>query len=417
MARQKISTLGSPGDQPLRRAANSRASGTAGVDGTAALFDYGAWATGVGATPHWELRPSGVAVPNWSILGIGIGMAREAGWTGRWLEMWLGTSNVLYAGADGSLTSLGGGSFGAGMAVSSTGLTYSIIANMADAAIAAISSPLILRHRKTAGNVPAPGMGNAITLMQDTDTGVDRNAARIAGVWTTSTEGIQVADIVFYAVNGSNVYVEVARMKGGGLLTGTTIDAPKLAGNVPVATLPPYARASLQQAVFKTWSVDPLMASATVAPALGSLLLIKCPVRPGDVLSTITFRYTATTAAVGITSLYGVLYSVSGNLLAATANAFGTGTVSATSVPYNFTTPYTVPAGVTEIYAGILIAGTTAPTMQMITSQDPNAGLSATNSLRVMNSGSALAAPPATTPVTTTAGATVQSSGPLILLS
>lgn len=161
----------------------------------------------------------------------------------------------------------------------------------------------------------------------------------------------------------------------------------------------------------KSHNMRRIDAGTNTAPlASGRLNLVMCPVYPGEVISKITYVSGATAASVP-TNQWFSLFAVSNLALLGVTND-DTTTAWGTSFPKTLTlaSPYTVPAGIYVVYAGILVVATTCPSL-VTAASGTGAVQGFTNATPMINGNSTAAG--LTTPGTAPnpAAAMTQSSG------
>lgn len=98
-----------------------------------------------------------------------------------------------------------------------------------------------------------------------------------------------------------------------------------------------------------------------ITPTSGQLFLARVPVQPGDVITNVNFA-SGSTAGATLTHQWVALYDTGFNLLGVSAdNTAATWASNTAAGAVALTATYTVPAGVTAVYAAICVVGTTMP--------------------------------------------------------
>lgn len=148
------------------------------------------------------------------------------------------------------------------------------------------------------------------------------------------------------------------------------------------------------------WTYDVSMLSgSTQILTSGTMVLAKIPIKEHVTLSSVSFL--PSVAGTGLTSAYAAIYSSTGELLGLSAD-ISTDLNSGTSPR---TIPVTVQSGKSltiastdgsYVYAALLTAGGTQPTLNRLGNVAPNAYLTAAGGLRFANGPTGITVPPAT---------------------
>lgn len=159
---------------------------------------------------------------------------------------------------------------------------------------------------------------------------------------------------------------------GGGVPSGAAGGA--LGGTYPNPTIDYLAQAAFTPAndpLFPTFvaaaksqnmrRID--AATNTASLATGRLNMTLCPVFPGLLISKITFMSGATAANTPLNQWFNLCDAATRALLAITADDTTTPWGTSAAKTLTLASPYTIPAGVYSILAGICVVATTCPSL------------------------------------------------------
>lgn len=103
-------------------------------------------------------------------------------------------------------------------------------------------------------------------------------------------------------------------------------------------------------------------ADITTPPTSGTLFLVRCEVIPGETITNINVS-SGTTAGASLTHRWAALYDTALAKLGVSADDTSASWAASTPQAYALTTAYVVPQGVYAVYAGLVVVGTTVPSL------------------------------------------------------
>lgn len=143
-----------------------------------------------------------------------------------------GTRRAFYYGGTVPFIVEGDGDVGVGTEAPATRL-HAILDN---GTTNAIDNILRLEHSST--GTPAAGFGSGIQFQLESNTTTNRDAGRIATIWTTATDASRTSAMTFATVNAANDIAERVRIEGDGDVgIGTTAPSARLDVEISNATV------------------------------------------------------------------------------------------------------------------------------------------------------------------------------------